>query len=134
MHWHPSSIHSFKGIEMKRSSSRLVVLIISMGFLLLYLIYSWNWTIVVSLTIGGLGILSSYFSNLFERLWFKMSDILGIIIPGILLTVIYYFLLFPIAFISRLFKNDPLMLSKDHRSFFTDRNKEFRKEDFEKTW
>jgi hypothetical protein len=36
--------------------------------------------------------------------------------------------------LSRLFRKDPLMLSKDHDSYFVDVEKETGREDFEKTW
>lgn len=64
----------------------------------------------------------------------KFAKVLEYVVPKVVLSVIFFFILFPIALISRLFKKDTLMLSKAHKSYFIDINKTFDSKSFEKIW
>ncbi len=119
---------------MRKDNYRSTILVISMGFLLLYLIFNWSWAVYVSLFVGLVGVFSIRLSLLIEYIWLKLSKILSYIVPTILLAVVFYFILFPIALISRLFTNDPLMLSDKYDSYFVDVKRKIDKEMFEKIW
>jgi len=119
---------------MKTDTSKSTILIISMGFLILYLIFAWQWAIIVSLTVGVIGILSSYLSRKIEWVWMKFAQLLEYIIPNILLSIVFFLILFPISLFSKLFHKDPLMLSKKYKSYFIDINHEMDKNSFEKIW
>jgi len=111
------------------------VLIISVGFILVFLITKAHWAIIVSLCIGAIGIFSAYLSRQIDYFWMKLSRLLSYIVPNILLSVIFYLFLFPIALLSRLFsKKDPLMLKNPPLSTFRSYNKTFDKASFEKMW
>lgn len=119
---------------MGKDTSKSTMLIISMGFLALYLIKAWHWAVIVSLTAGIIGIVSPFLSRKIEWAWLKLGKVLSYIVPNILLSVVFYLALFPIALLSRLFKKDPLMLSKDRDSCFIDLGEETDRKDFEKIW
>lgn len=119
---------------MKTDTSKSTILIISMGFLTLYLVFFWQWAVIVSLIVGVVGILSSYLSKKIEWWWMKIAQFMGYIIPNILLSIVFFLLLFPISILSRLFKKDQLMLSKKYKTYFVDINKEMDKKSFEKIW
>jgi hypothetical protein len=119
---------------METDNSKSTILVISTGFLILYLIFSWKWAIIVSLTAGIIGILSPYLSRKIEWLWMKLSKLLGYIVPNILLSIVFYFFLFPISVLYRIFNKDPLMLSKKYNSYFTDINRNIDKKSLEKLW
>jgi ABC-type dipeptide/oligopeptide/nickel transport system permease subunit len=111
------------------------LLTISTGFILVYLITGWNWAIIVSFVIGLTGILSGYLSRKIDFIWMKLGQILGLLVPGILLGIVFYLFLFPISILSKLFgKKDPLQLKNKNASMFIISNKHFEKESFEKTW
>lgn len=111
------------------------VLTISTGFILIYLLTGWNWSIMVSLVIGFAGIFSNYLSSKIDFIWMKLAWMLGLIVPNILLGIIFYLFLFPISVLSRLFgEKDPLHLKNKHDSMFITNDKHFNKRSFEKTW
>jgi len=123
------------GTSNKADTSKSTILIICMGFLVIYLALHVKWALYVSLGVGVLSIASTFISQKIEWGWNKLSKILGYIVPNILLSAIFFLFLFPIALISRLFaKKDPLMLSGKYDSYFIDMNTQMDKKAFEKTW
>jgi hypothetical protein len=111
------------------------ILTISVGFMLVYLVTKWNWALSVSLIIGVIGICSNYLSQKIDFVWMKLTWLLSLIIPNILLGTIFYFFLFPISILSRLLgKQDPLHLKNKGNSVFITINKDFDKASFEKSW
>jgi hypothetical protein len=123
-----------KRIFMKKDTSKSTILIISMGFLILYFVFHWQWAIFVSLFVGLIGIISPFLSRKIEWVWMKLAYVMGMIVPNILLGLIFYFFLFPISLIYRQFNKDPLMLSNKHKTYFIEVNKESDKKSFEKIW
>jgi hypothetical protein len=119
---------------MKNDKSKSTILVISMGFLCLHLAFVWEWALNVSFIIGVIGILSSYLSLKIELAWMKLAQILGYIVPNILLSVVFFLLLTPLAILFRLFNKDVLMLSNSQDSYFIDIEREIQKNDFEKVY
>lgn len=121
-------------IIVKKDTSKSTILIISMGFLVLYLVFNWQWAVFVSLIVGITGVISGFLSRKIEWLWMKLASILGYVVPNILLSVFFFLFLFPLSLLYRLFHKDPLMLSKKHKTYFIDIKKDPDKKNFEKTW
>ena len=68
----------------------------------------------------------------FTFLWLNISDILGKIMSKIILSVIYFIILCPMAFIRKISGKDRLLLrqfKKTNSSVFTERNHTFSKSD-----
>jgi hypothetical protein len=119
---------------MKTDTSRTTILVISMGFLAIYLIFGFDWAVYVSLGVGILGIASSWISQKIEWAWMKLAKVLGYIVPNILLSIVFFVFLFPLALIQRLFTKDPLMLRNKYQTYFIEVNKQMDKKEFEKIW
>ena len=118
-----------------KSDPTKTVLTISMGFLAIYFIAKIEWTLITSFTIGFVGLISNFLSKKIEFLWFKLAWVLGLIIPNILLTTIFYLFLYPISLLSKIFNNsDTLKLKNNSETTFTTCNKEFDKKSFENPW
>jgi len=120
--------------NVKSDTSKSTILVISMGFLALHLIFSWQWAAIVSLIVGAVGIISKFLSKKIEWGWMKLSQFMGYIISNILLSLMFFLFLFPISLLSKLVRKDPLMLSKQYKTYFIDINKEMDKKSFEKIW
>ncbi|WP_299680796.1 SxtJ family membrane protein [uncultured Dokdonia sp.] len=125
----------------KQLTPSKTVLTIVVGFLIIYLVgrfrllKDFTWALWVSAIIGVLGLLSSYLALKIQDAWMGLASILSRIIPPILLSVIFFVILFPIALLSRLFGDkDPLQLKKTDKSLFKTVDKTCTKDTFEKTW
>lgn len=111
------------------------VLTIVVGFLIIYAITAVQWALWIAIGIGVLGLLSSFIALKIQELWMGLSRLLSHIVPPVILTVIFFVILFPIALLSRLFgEKDPLQLKKSKTSLFKTVDKSFTKASFEKTW
>jgi hypothetical protein len=118
-----------------KSNPIKTVLTISVGFVIVFLVTKWNWTILISLIIGLIGLCSNYLIKKIDYLWMKLTWLLTLIVPNILFGTIFYLFLFPISILSRLFgKKDPLHLKNKVNSVFTTIKKDFDKTSFEKSW
>jgi hypothetical protein len=120
--------------NMKSDTSKATILVISMGFLVLHLIFFWQWAAILALMVGVVGIVSTFLSKKIEWGWMKLSKFMGYIISNILLSIVFFLFLFPISLLSKMFIKDPLMLSKEYSTYFIDINKEMDKKNFEKIW
>jgi hypothetical protein len=122
-------------MKTSKSDPGKTILTISMGFTIVYLTTKWNWAIAVSLLAGLIGISSTYLSGKVDFLWTKLSEILGLIVPKILLAAVFYLFLFPIAVLSKVFgKKDPLLLKNNCDSLFVTPKKAIDRASFEKPW
>jgi hypothetical protein len=111
------------------------ILTINVGFLLVYLFTGLDWFLYISVVIGLCGLFSSYLASKIDFLWMKLAWILSLILPNVIMTLVFYFFLTPIALLSKLFgNNNPLDLKNMSNSLFKDSNKSFKKESFEKIW
>jgi ABC-type Fe3+ transport system permease subunit len=118
-----------------KSNPAKTTLIISMGFLMVFLVYKLDWAILVSLIVGLIGAFFTGLSRLIEKFWFKLAYILSLIVPNILLGFIFFFILFPLSFLSKIFrKNDLLKLKNIRTSVYTNRLDTIDKAHFDNMW
>jgi ATP-dependent Zn protease len=119
---------------MKKDTSKSTILVITLGFIVVFLLLKQQWAIYTALIIGIIGASSEWAAVKIEWLWFKLAHILSTIIPTILLTVIFYLFLFPTSLFSKLFTKDPLLLKNSNRTTFKEVTKTDTNKNMEKTW
>jgi len=124
---------------MEKTNKYLVILVIVTGFTGLHFLFGDsthlkpNVFLFVALSIGVISIISSYVAEKIVWVWDGIALILGTINSKILLSVIFYLFLVPIALISRIFKKkDDLMLKKKPKgSYYKERNHTYLNKDLE---
>lgn len=118
-----------------RTEPAKTMLVIAAGMLVIYLITRQHWALITALAVCLIGAFSAYLSARIDFLWMKLSWVLGMIVPNILLSVVFYLFLTPIALISRIGgKSDPLGLKNNQDSMFKDHSGKQDKSVFEKPW
>jgi predicted ferric reductase len=121
--------------KLQKTDPIKTVLVITVGMLIVFALTQWKWAFNAAVIIGLLGLISSFLAKQIDYLWMKLAWVLSLIVPNILLSVIFYLLLTPIALLSRLFgEKNQLNLKNKTDSLFKDYNKEFDKPSFEKPW
>ncbi|MBK8558143.1 MAG: hypothetical protein IPL65_21480 [Lewinellaceae bacterium] len=93
-----------------------------------------HWLLGAAVLIGLAALFSRQLADLMASVWMGLAEMLGRIVPRLLLTLIYFLLLLPLALLSRVGGKDQLLLKKPTKTAFKDRNKTFDPSDFYKTW
>ena len=111
------------------------VLVITVGMLVIYIITKQQWSLYTALVIGILGVFSNYIAQKIDWVWMKLAWIMSLIVPNIILSVVFYLFLTPIALISRIFgEKDQLKLKNRQDSMFKNTNKKFDPSSFKNPW
>jgi hypothetical protein len=116
------------------SNPTKTVLIIVLGLLIVGVISKWSGWINIAILLGVVCAFSDYLTRKVDFLWMKLAWLLGLIVPNILLSVVFFVFLTPIAWLSRLGNKDPLSLKNTKTSVFKEYHKSFDKTFFEKPW
>jgi hypothetical protein len=120
----------------KREQNLETLLAICFGLLVCFLIFKKPILIIIAVIIAGIGIFSDSLSAKITWFWLKIAQILGNINGKILLSLIFFVFLTPIAFLMKLLsKNASFMLDKSKvSSLFTERNHTYVAKDLENIW
>jgi len=111
------------------------ILVIVTGLLALSYLFDIEWLAKVALVIGLLSVFIPLAAKGIEWLWLKLALMLGWTNSRILLSIIYFGFLMPIALVSRVFTKDPLSIKgKKANSLFISRNHVYKKEDLKNVW
>lgn len=111
------------------------VLTIGAGFLIIYLITQKQWLLWVVLCLSVISLISPLAARKIETAWMQLGRLLSYIVPPIILSIIFFCFLYPIALLSRIFsEKDPLSLKNKKESMFSEVTSQPNKSSFHKTW
>jgi hypothetical protein len=111
------------------------MLVLTTACLAAYVIWHAKTALYLSLGFGLVGILSSWMSRLIARGWMGLTRILGRIGNAVLLSVVYWLVVVPVAVFRRMRNKDKLTyFDQTATSNFTSRDRPSTKEDLEKMW
>ena len=118
--------------ELDKVKAKLVIVA---GFLVLAYLFD-SETLVLVATILGIGfVFIKPFGEAVLFVWFKLAEFLGWFNSRVLLSLIYFLFLTPLAIAFRLFGNDPLRLRKvPSDSMYVKRKHTYQREDLENPW
>lgn len=137
MHLPHLFIHFFNFIMINKHNAnpQETILTIIVGFLILSYIANLQWPLIVCIVIGVLGLFSNHIAIKINFFWMKLTWLLSKIIPNLILSLIFFLFLTPIALLSKIFtRKQPLILKKPSTSLFVTVNKRFKKSGFENPW
>jgi hypothetical protein len=111
------------------------IVVITAGFMVLYFVFHSIYFLYIALSIALLSILSESLANFISNAWMKLAKVLSYIVPPITMSILFFFILTPIALLQKLFKkNKSFLLKNNMNSTFIASNKVFNKSSFEKPW
>ena len=111
-------------------------MVICLGLLVFYAFTDVRELLYAAIGVGLISLLSSWIALKISWLWMKLAEGMGWIMSKVILTIVFYIFLFPIAMLQRVFtKNDSLKLKKSSGdSYFVERNHTYEAKDLENTW
>ena len=117
---------------MNKYKSTLTIVI---GFTLFSNYFDYKPLFIIAVIIGLISILSEKLNDKIISLWEKLTEALGLIMPNVILIIVFYFILTPLAYINKLNrKKNALQLKNTTNSTFITQRKEFSRESLEKIW
>ncbi|GAB3510918.1 SxtJ family membrane protein [Emticicia fontis] len=134
---------------MKQQNTKEIILTIVVGLLVFFFIFLpkgvlaaqpkgtlLQGLLIAALGIGVLSIFSNFVAEKIAWVWLKFAEILGRVNSTVLLSLIFFIFLTPIALLMRIFKKgDALKLKKPATaSAYDERNHTYVKKDLENTW
>lgn len=121
---------------MSREKNLETCLVIATGLLLFWFIYEVKVLLIIAFVIGIIGVFINPLAKWVNWFWYKLADVLGMIVPKILLTLVFFVFLFPVALIYRMFNKDTLQLQKRgaSSSYWVERGHQFINKDLEQIW
>lgn len=121
--------------ELKKFGKSVGLVVLIIGIVLL--IYS-KPTFPTFLGIGSFLITAAYIIPIillpFQKIWMTFAVIMGFIMTRVILSILFYIIITPISFISKLFGKDflNLKIEKDKKSYWNLRNEGYDKSSTEK--
>lgn len=109
-------------------------LVLTTGFLGLYFILTNPVFLWVALAFGITGIFIPVIARYIAFGWFKLADVLNFVVSKIILGLVYFIILFPIAFIYKALGNDKLNLTKKGKTNWVLRNIKYQRTDIDNIW
>lgn len=109
-------------------------LVLTTGFLLIYLLTKTDLFIYLSFAFGITGIFIKPLAKYIALAWFKLADVLNYIFSRIFLGILFFVILFPVSLLYKISNKDKLRLKKSKSSIWFERNHMYSSTDLENIW
>jgi hypothetical protein len=113
---------------------RETLLVIVLGFSVLYLILDRDWLFYTALATGIAGMLSLDLNRWIHMAWHFLGEKLGFVVGKVILGIIFLLILLPMGMLSRVFRKDPLKLRVTGKSNYHQRDHRYEAGDLENMW
>ena len=120
--------------KLTRKKQLETIFVICLGLTLIAFARKNFYVLSVSFIVGVLGIVFEKAAFGIAFSWFKLGDFLGKISSTVILTLLYFFVLVPTAFIVKLTKKKSNFSAEKSTSYYHIRNHHFSAKDLENTW
>jgi len=90
----------------------------------------------LSIALGLIGMFSKYLTSKISWVWLKVGEMMGVVMSKVILSVVFFGFLFPIAILSRIFNGNKnaLQLKKTGNSYYFTRNHRYEAKDLKNVW
>jgi len=112
------------------------ITVLTLALLIAYLIFGVNWLLWLAVALCAGNAVESRITAAIARYWMRLAAILGGINSRIILFIMFFLILTPIAFFYRLFNREQVDHFRQNRrpTYFDDVRKSYEPSDFEKLW
>ena len=113
---------------------RETLLVIVLGFSLLYLILDRNWMLYTALSAGIAGMLSMQLNRWIHVGWLLIGEKMGFVVSKVILGAVFFFVLMPMSLRARLFSKDFMNLKPSSGSGYFQRDHQYCGQDLDEMW
>ena len=119
----------------------LVFVLVAVIFHLVALNKGWIWlhekeALIAAIVLAGIGLYIKPLARLIHRSWMGLSHGIGGVMSKVILSIIFFFTLTPLALIKRITSKDKLQLKRkgEDGSYYVDRNHTYKADDLKNVW
>ncbi|KAF0236710.1 MAG: hypothetical protein FD181_2480 [Prolixibacteraceae bacterium] len=119
---------------MERTKILETSLVLTTGFLLIYLLTQNELFLYLAFAFGITGIFIKLLAKYIAIAWFKLADILNYFMSKIILGTLFFVVLFPISLLYKISNKDKLRLKKSKDSTWIERKHSYSASDLKNIW
>lgn len=111
------------------------ILVFVVVLCILFLVYRNDNFLYAGLILSAIGLFIPWLSQKIHWAWMKFAELLGAVMNKVILSVVFYIFLFPVAMLSKLFRGSTFKVKNNKlRSYFTERNFTYDAKSLEQLW
>jgi hypothetical protein len=110
------------------------VLTLVLALIVVFLVSPSQYILLAAFLLGLLCLLFPALTLIVHYGWTKLGKWIGVVTGSILLTIVFFLVVFPLGIVIRQLGKSSVMLTRNKTSFFKTRNHSYRKEDMENLW
>ena len=124
--------------KLNREKELETILVLCVAFVVIYFITKQQHLYLLKLCIalGLIGMFSKYLTSKISWAWLKVGEIIGAVMSKVILSIVFFGFLFPLAILSRIFSGNKnaLQLKKTGSSYYFTRNHKYEAKDLKNVW
>lgn len=124
--------------KLTREKELETILTICVGLVVLFLITKsqHRWLLSLSILLGLIGMFSAFITAKIAWAWMKVAELMGEVSSKVILTLIFFGFLLPVALLSKMFgsKGNLVLKKSGGSSYYFTRNHKFESKDLENPW
>lgn len=122
-------------MKTKRENTLEFFLLLVLFFIVISFLIRSGFLLYLALAFGVTGLFLNKISGWIYSGWMKFSRFIAFVVTRIVLSIIFFIVLYPVSMVYRMIKKDPLKLRAGHyQSLFEDRSRIFTQEDLDNMW
>jgi len=121
-------------MKTEKTKYRETLLVIVLGFSILFLITNRNWMLYVALGTGIAGMLSMRLNGWIHHGWLFLGEKMGWVMSKVLLGALYIVILLPVSAMARISRKEIMNLNSPEKSGFHKRDQLYGPEDMKNMW
>ena len=119
---------------MNREKNIETCLVLATALVIFYCFNGSTYILYAAIVIGIIGLFFDTIAGWITKAWYKLAEVLGAVMSKVLLSIVFFVFLFPIAMLYRLFNKDNLQLKRNSDTYWVKRDHQFVKKDLEHPW
>ncbi len=124
-----------KNVSYSAEQNLRTLVVLAMGLLVLFLVFHKPWISWIALGVLLIAAFSDWLSAKVAWLWLKLAELLGKVNSRVLLSLVFFIFLVPLALVRRIFVRNALDLKRPaENTLYKTRNHRFTAQDLENPW
>lgn len=123
-------------MEQNKAKEKETILTLCTALIIIFLISKGKniYLLESAAVLGFIGMFSDFLSAKIHWAWMKLAEAMGFVMNKVILGIVFYIFLTPIALLSKLTGKKTFEKNKQAQTFYVERNHTYSSSDLEKPW